>query len=321
MRTDPLRTRVFGVFLVVVLTAGCAPARPRPAPPVERRIVLADVLTAVRSASAVRAVPADLTPRLATAAADVGFDNSKCEAGPEADRVDACTFGDPASSTKVALFGDSHAGMWLPAMIRIAEQRHWQLRLYGKPGCPAPRLAFYNQQRSRPFTECDRFRDFVLDRIRAERPQLVVVTNESFSQKLDRGVLVTPAQWQAGLTRTLTALHGTGARVVVLGDTPVLDQSAPECLAAHARNVTACFTTRAAATRRVWNSADYAAADATGSGYVSVLPWLCTAVCTPVIGNVTVYRNRFHLTATYARMLSGVLEDALLKAFPAGAAP
>lgn len=47
-----------------------------------------------------------------------------------------------------------------------------------------------------------------------------------------------------------------------------------------------------------------------------MLPWLCSAVCTPVIGNVTVYRNRFHLTATYARLLRGVLEKALLKTFP-----
>jgi SGNH domain-containing protein len=320
LRTDLLRTRLLTVGLLV-LAAGCASARPHPAPTVAPRVALADVLAAVRTAPALRSVPADLTPRLATAADDLGFDNGKCEAAPAADRVDACTFGDPASSTRVVLYGDSHAGMWLPAMIRIADERHWQLRLYGKPACPTPRLTFYNQQQSRPFDECDRFRDFVVGRIRAERPQLVVVTNESFSQKLDRGVLVTPAQWRAGLTRTLTTLQATGARVVVLGDTPVLDQSAPECLAAHTRNITACFTTRVAATRRVWNGADQAAAASTGSGYVSVLPWLCTAVCTPVIGNVTVYRNRFHLTATYARMLSGVLEDALLKTFPADTAP
>ena len=311
MRSEFRRTWALAV-LILISVAGCAPARPHPAPRVEPRVARADVLAAVRTASAIRAVPADLTPRLATAAADIGFDNSKCEAGPDADRIDACTFGDPAGSTKVVLYGDSHAGMWLPAMIRIATERHWQLRLFGKPGCPAPRLAFYDQQRSRPFAACDRFRDFVLGRIRAERPQLVVLTNESFSQKLNRGVLVTPAQWQAGLTRTLGALRGTGARVVVLGDTPVLDVSGPECLAAHARNVAACFTTRAAATRRVWNGADEAAAAATGSSYVSVLPWLCTTICTPVIGNVTVYRNRFHLTATYAGMLSGVLEDALV---------
>jgi hypothetical protein len=86
---------------------------------------------------------------------------------------------------------------------------------------------------------------------------------------------------------------------VVLGGMPVLDESAPECVAAHARSITACSTTRVAATRHLMNAPDS----------VPVLPWLCTAVCTPVIGNVM---NRFYLTATYARMLSGVLEHALL---------
>jgi hypothetical protein len=47
-----------------------------------------------------------------------------------------------------------------------------------------------------------------------------------------------------------------------------------------------------------------------------VLPWLCGPVCTPVIGNVLVYRNQFDLTATYARMLNGVLETALVRARP-----
>ena len=48
---------------------------------------------------------------------------------------------------------------------------------------------------------------------------------------------------------------------------------------------------------------------------------ILTPGCTPVIGNVVVYRNRFHLTATYARVLTGVLEDALLKAAPPDLVP
>jgi hypothetical protein len=211
--------------------------------------------------------------------------------------------------------------MWLPALMPIALSRHWRLEFYGKPACPAPKLTFWNQQQGKPFAECDRFRQFVLGRIRAARPELVVVTSESFSQKLDRGVLVTPAQWQKGLAETLTAIRGSASRVVVLGDTPVLDESAPECLAAHADDVPACTTSRAAATARVWNGADSAGARAAGAGYISVLPWLCTTVCTPVIGNMVVYRNRFHLTATYSRMLTGVLENALFKLAPDDAMP
>jgi SGNH domain-containing protein len=322
MRSPESRTvRLSLLVLVLTLLAACgSAAAPSPEPSGHpAQVPLAGVLAAVRKAPAIRAVPADLTPSVVTAGDDTGFDNAKCEAAPGADRIeDPCVFGDPAGRRQVVLYGDSHAGMWLPAMRAIAEREHWRLEFYGKPACPAPRLTFWNQQESRPFTECDRFHDFVLSRVQHSRPDLVVVTNESYAQKLDRGVLVTPGQWQGGMTATLTALTAVASRVIVLGDTPVLDRNAPDCLAAHASDITACFTSATKATARVWNGADEAAAKATGAGYVSVLPWLCSAVCTPVIGNILVYRNQFHITGTYARMLSGVLQDALRKARTAG---
>jgi hypothetical protein len=306
------------VFLTVLagLLAACGTsAAPgprmsaRPAP----RFPLARVLAAVHRAPAIRTLPARLTPALASAGEDLGFDSDRCEAGPSDQRVDACVFGDRASSTRVVLLGDSHAGMWLPALTEIAQRRHWQLRFFGKPGCAAPDLTFWKQ---RTFTECDRFRSFAEQETLAERPDLVLVADQSYGQKTGPDHTVTAGEWQGGLMRTLGVLRRSGARVVVIGDTPVLARSAPECLAAHARNIVACFTTRAAATRGVWNGADEAAARATGSGYVPVLPWLCGTVCTPVIGNVLVYRNQFDLTATYARMLNGVLETALVRARP-----
>jgi hypothetical protein len=325
--TDPRRLPILVVLLALLATAlvGCTdePAwRPEPTEPPAPVVALPSVLEAVRKAPAIRAVPADLTPVPPAARSDVGFDNERCEVAPAADRIDEpCVFGDRASAFRVVLFGDSHAGMWLPAMTPIAERRHWRLEFYGKPACPAPRLTFWNEQQGRPFVECDRFRDFVLGRLQAAPPNLIVVTSESFARKLDRDAPVTPAQWQAGLEKTLAVFRPVINRVVVLGDTPVLDENPPDCLAMHAANITTCFTTRAKATARVWNAADEAAAHATGAGYVSVLPWLCSAVCTPVIGNVTVYRNRFHLSATYARMLNVVLADALRKAVRTDAMP
>ena len=324
-RTDlPRTSRLPSLGLALVLLGGCTapvpsrrPSADRPAP----RVPLAAVLAAVRKAPTIRTLPVDLTPSLATTATDLGFDNERCEAGPAAERVEPCVFGDRASATDVVLYGDSHAGMWLPAMIEIAERRHWRLQLVGKPACPAPRITFWHQQQGRRFVECDRFREFAIRRVAAVRPEMVVVTSTSFAQKRGRGVLITPAQWQAGLTRTLRALRRSAKHVVVLGDIPVPAENSPECLAANRSDITRCATTRAAATGRVWNDADAAAARATGAGHVPVLPWMCSAVCTAVVGNVTVYRNRFHLTGTYARMMNGVLEEALLEHFPQDAAP
>jgi SGNH domain-containing protein len=301
-----------------LMTACTASATPGPHPSAEPapRLPLTKVLAAVRRAPAIRTLPSRLRPSLTGAGQDLGFDSDKCEAGPSATRIDACVFGDPASSTRVVLFGDSHAAMWLPAMIEIAQRRHWQLRFLGKPACPIPDITVWSQRDDRAFTECDRFRSFAEGQILAARPDLVLVTSESYGQKIGPDQTVTATEWQGGFTRTLGALRRSGARVVVIGDTPVLVRSAPECLAAHARNIVTCFTTRATATGRVWSGAEEAAAEATGSGYVPVLPWLCGSVCTPVIGNVLVYRNRFDITATYSRMLNGVLEAALVRQFP-----
>ncbi|NMO53855.1 hypothetical protein HH310_22060 [Actinoplanes sp. TBRC 11911] len=256
--------------VVLALLAGCAEGPPHVVP-VETPLSSAQVVAAVRRASAIRVLPPGLTPPLSTAASDVGFDSDRCEAGPADSRIEPCVFGDRASAVQVVLYGDSYAGMWLPAMRAIAERRHWRLRFYGKPGCPAVGLPV------RPSRACDAFRAYVIGQIRASRPRLVVIANG------------TPVR----------RLADTLSRVVVLGGVPVLRESAPECLARHADNVPACATSPRAAT------------DHSGPGYISALPWLCDTVCPPVIDNVTVYRNRFSLTATYARRLSGALDAAL----------
>lgn len=312
------------ICLIVLLAAGapaaCAGSAPPRSQPVDRpapRLPPATVLAAVRAAAEIRTLPADLTPSLATTARDVGFDNEECEAAPAADAIEPCVFGDRASAFDVVLYGDSHAGMWLPALHHIAEQRHWRLQLLGKPACPAVDLDFSNGPERRPFEACARFHEHVVERVIALRPELVLVTSGSFDRKRGGGEPVTASDWRAGLTRTLSVLRRSASRVMVLGDLPVLDRSAPECLAAHPRDVAACATPRTVATARVRHDAEQAAARATGSTYLPVLAWLCGTVCPPVIGNVVVYRNRFHLTATYARMLTGVLDEAVTTAYPA----
>jgi SGNH domain-containing protein len=301
-----LLTGLLGACATTV-TPGLRPSD-EPAP----RWSLTRVLAAVRQAPAIRSLPAGLTPSLDAAGQDIGFDSDKCEAGPAAERIDPCVFGDPASSTRVVLFGDSHAGMWLPALIEIARRRHWQLTFFGKPACPAPEIVVWNQP------SCDRFRAYAEQQIVTARPDLVLIASGSYGRKTGHDRPVTATEWQGGLTRTLESLRRSGARVIVVGDTPVPARSGPQCLAVHAQDIAACFTTRAAATRRVFDGADQGAAQATGAGYVAVLPWLCGAVCTPVVGHVLVYRNRFQLTATYARMLNGVLEAAVLRSEVSG---
>jgi hypothetical protein len=45
---------------------------------------------------------------------------------------------------------------------------------------------------------------------------------------------------------------------------------------------------------------------------VDPVPWFCTTEhCPVIVGNVLVYRDAGHITATYARMLAPQLDQAL----------
>ena len=86
-------------------------------------------------------MPSNLNPPLADAAAEFkavflnGCLRNVFELGqPE------CATGDTASTTTVALVGDSNATMWNPALQQIAAQRHWRLETLDKGGCPLMNL-------------------------------------------------------------------------------------------------------------------------------------------------------------------------------------
>ena len=104
--------------------------------------------------------------------------------------------------------------------------------------------------------------------------------------------------------------HDTSS-VVVLGDIPYLNQSAPECLAANQSSPQNCNTPASTAVNSSHDASEQTTAQANGATYIDVIPWLCTATCTAIIGNMVVYHNRYHLTATYTRYISGVLGSAI----------
>ena len=64
-----------------------------------------------------------------------------------------CATGDTASTTTVALVGDSHAAMWHPAFQQIATQRHWRLETLTKGACPLLDLRIINPSLRREYTE------------------------------------------------------------------------------------------------------------------------------------------------------------------------
>jgi hypothetical protein len=271
-----------------------------------------EVLAAVGSAASVSKLPGGLVPTLEKVATD--FEDvsvTGCE-GPDLEpAVGRCVYGDKNGAKTVVLFGDSHAGMWLTSLHLAASRSGWQLRVFSKGGCPAPMLLFYDRPANRQNTECDAYRTASVQVIKALHPAVVVVTSASFEQAITKDKNATSDMWQTGMTATLDALKDPSIRLVVLGDMPVLEQTNPECLAAHLSDIQQCGSTREQALASVFTAAERAAAAATGADYIDVSDWFCNERCSPIIAGRQVYRNRFHITATYATFVSGALADAL----------
>ena len=154
-------------------------------------------------------------------------------------RQPLCTIGDTSGRRLMIVYGDSHAIMWLPAFDAIARAAHWRLVVIGAYFCPAELVTVANPPQSgrqgSPYLECNRWHSWVVDEINRMDPSLVVISQESYYRPptIDgkQALSFTRAQWQAGLKGLLEAIKIPNNDKVVIGNIPVLAESAPACLA------------------------------------------------------------------------------------------
>jgi SGNH domain-containing protein len=278
----------------------------------------AQVLAAVKAAQSITRVPSNLEPALTNENDIEVLNTGVCPAHYSAPKVGLdplhfgdCVYGDPSGKRLLDIFGDSHAGMWLTAIRYAAARTGWKVRIFYFPGCPAPDITFYSAQTNSPNTGCNTFRTDAIAAIRKTHPGMVVVTSASFEQQVSKGVAATSAQWETGLSKTLSMLKMPGTQLAVMGDIPILTQDDPTCLAAHETNVKACATPLATAETGVYVSAEQQAASANGALYVPTEQWICAQLCVPIVGRIRVYNDQYHISATYAKYLSGAVQSAL----------
>ena len=187
-----------------------------------------EVLTAGLAATD---VPTNLRPSLSTATGDrapVYADD--CVAIGVDEEPKPCRYGDPATPTKVVLYGDSHAAQWSPPLIEMAEAGQFELVVLVKGGCPTAAVSIPTDTLART---CPIWRDRALEIIAAEQPDLTVVSAWS-------GYPNTDADWSAGLTETMSRWRRSRTGLVVLGDNPPSSTGPAACLSNHLRSANEC---------------------------------------------------------------------------------
>ena len=249
-------------------------------------------------------LPAGLVPALEAARSDIPtvYDNG-CHLSQPATTIPECVFGDLRSSTTVVLFGDSHAAMWFPALERLAMERSWRLVSLTKSGCTPALITVWNTNMKRAYTECDDWRNRVLERVGAERPRLVIVASSHPYPSAGSGGPAPGDDGQAlaaGLDAILGRLAPLAGAVALIGDTPKFDFDPPECLAAHLDQTLACSEPRAKMVDQSWLDTELAIAKHRGAAFVDPTNWACpTDPCPSVVGRFLVYRDRHHLATPY----------------------
>jgi peptidoglycan/LPS O-acetylase OafA/YrhL len=297
-----------------------------------------DVLKLVADAAQIRTLPDNVQPRLEDATNDfpVSIDSEPsvadlqtqgCSQGNDAQPIGACTFGDPDGLRTLVLFGDSHMAMWFSAFHLMGQRLHWKVVLLEKSSCSAPSTSVTRTETSMlgtiavPYPECVRWRRAAIARINRLRPDLVVLSDDTNNVAPD-GSPLSPTAWSTGLEDTLNQIDVPAASKLIIGDIPHLSvPSPPDCLAQHADDVQACSTPREVATAPEHVDVERQVADVTGARYLDVTPWLCSAVCTSLVGEMDVYLNQDHITATYARYLTGALEESIVPLVLRNASP
>ncbi len=253
-------------------------------------------------------VPAGLTPSLEAARSDQPRTyGDGCHLEQPVTTIPDCVYGDPASSTTVVLFGDSHAAEWFPALERLATERGWRLISLTKSACTPAQLTVWNTTFKRAYDECNQWRDEVFARLQADRPSLVVVgSSHPYTAAGSDGPAPADggAALEAGLLQTLQRLRPLADAVALVGDTPKFSQDPPDCLSQHLDHVLACAEPRAQALDVAWTGVEARIAATAGATFVDPTPWACpTDPCPAVIGRYLVYRDTHHLATPFVTAL------------------
>lgn len=237
--------------------------------------------------------------------------------------VKTCDFGPPEATTRVVLFGDSHAAQWFDAIKDISQREHWRLTTVLKLGCAA--VAVNPGQGIDADHECVAWRQKAIPAIVELRPTLIILG--SATNKLDRpenpqahaqSALV--ADVHEGTLRALRPLSASGARMALLRDTPEFPFDVVSCLG---RAVLHSWYSSDACNlpgARVLDPQIYAAEkSATASlpdvRLIDLDGALCPGgLCKAVVNGRVMYRDTHHLAGRSAATLETLLQSQVVAA-------
>jgi len=235
--------------------------------------------------------------------------------GPSGD----CTFGDTNGARTIVLLGDSHAEHWLAGLDRAGRERGWRIVAMVRGGCPVAEMTgLRNEHLERRYRECAQYREGTIQRVIAMRPDAVLLSSYDHYIPFDIPVAaansdwqVSDGEWQRGLRATYSRLAGAGLPLIAMRGTPRTWFDVPACLSRRAAWLPfspPCTFDRS----RAWSPRAVEAQTAAARGlpvqFLDMNDQICTdASCSVLRGDMIMYTDDNHLTASFTRSLAPVL--------------
>ncbi|AUG30648.1 MULTISPECIES: acyltransferase family protein [Microbacterium] len=296
----PRRSLVAALAGSAVILAGCvaADSLTRGVPLHTDRPAAEVALTTAPSGTGY--VPDNLEPSLRGAEADnPEIYANGCHQSYTGNDVTGCLVGTNPAAPLVALFGDSHAAQWYPALSELADEGRIRLQVNTKSSCPSADIP-------RPdYPGCDSWRDGSIAHIAAMSPAVVLLGNYAFEQSQRGHENGQDVSWGQAIEGTIERIP-TDLDVVVLADTPAGSAAPSICLAGELTAAQSCAFPKDTALHEDIRESEAGL----GDGYVDVTPLMCNASdCPAIIGNDLVYRDAHHMTATFSRSLAPELGE------------
>lgn len=237
-----------------------------------------------------------------------------CQQDREVAAVEVCAFGAEAddSVATIALVGDSHAGHWISALDKIAEDRSWRVEEYLKSSCPAViEPTVHATWYPAGAASCREWSAEVVAGIAADPAIDVVVVSSISREYAQTGADGGPVPLTAGAyLATWQVWLDAGKRVVVLADPPQWGLGdVPTCVV-RAGVDDPCTVS---ATARERDPMVAAARGVPGVTLVDLNDFLCDGeLCHPVVGGLVAIGDGSHLTRTFSLTLAPPLAQALI---------
>ncbi len=269
-------------------------------------------LDAIADALGARVVPDNLRPSLLEANRDTSpLYGTGCHQYLEERAAQGCVFGDPDGDITVAIWGDSHAAQWFSAIDLIAEQRGWRLVSITQGGCPVIDVLTWNRSGDAVFDHCAPWRDNVLDRFAEEGVDVVLLGQHYGLLDADSRGAVSASVWAEQLPALLDRVSETMTPIVLI-DSPDPPEDVPTCLSEHPEEIEVCEPGAPGNTETAVAATIREITAERGVGTIDPRPWLCVDDrCPVVVGDILVYRDSHHLSDTFVRWFTPVLDRAI----------